>query len=148
MVTQSNDSADTCFPCFSWSTILLGSIPTHREEHVVFAHNLIEIQTLCWYANCEDNFPYKTQTGRETDSVIFNTKTNRCMSIRHTSSSVLAFSAASSIVLSATTASRLVEYFSSCEKKVGGRRWWQGDRGVSYTCVHPFTLHFYLFSMQ
>ena len=40
------------------------------------------------------------------------------MSIRHTSSSVLAFSAASSIVLSATTASRFVEYFSSCEGKV------------------------------
>lgn len=58
------------------------------------------------------------------------------MSIRHTSSSVLAFSAASSIVLSATTASRFVEYFSSCEGKVrrGGGG---GNGGLDTTSLHP-----------
>ena len=66
MVTQSNDSADTCFPCFSWFTILLGSIPAHREGHVLFAHNLIEIQTLWWY---DHNFPYKTHRQAERQTV-------------------------------------------------------------------------------
>ena len=34
MVTQSKDSALTCLPCFSWSTIALGNIPVEVYVYV------------------------------------------------------------------------------------------------------------------
>jgi len=59
---------------------------------------------------------------------VYQLHPDRDVSVRQISSSVLAFSAASSAVLSATTASKLVEYFSSCEGKRGGEwiREWRG----------------------